>query len=235
MMHTKLVEYCATLICQEDTTPVMRFIALRMLASAGRQNLEMVWDEIRTIRRFMKKIDAESPFNSARLFAANAELARLEGQRDQAKDIECKIGRLIIDTGRELDALLSFDQMCDLLEVNQMERAEIAQCEFTDKRDFMTITSVFGYEHSAMHRGEHRMSGAVYWAIQKEVMRVMFDTPEGREASDRMSKELFNPGGMFHGVPTYYRQSDGTFVRKSADLTVHDADGSHVVERPIGR
>jgi hypothetical protein len=99
----------------------------------------------------------------------------------------------------------------------------------------MTIASVFGADHSATYDERDWKSGPVYWAINNEVMRVMFDTPEGKEASDRMWKELFKPGGMFHGMPTYYQQPDGTFVRKSADLMVHDANGSHVVERPIGR
>jgi hypothetical protein len=234
-MLEKLTQYCATLIVEDDTPPVMRFIALRMMATAGAHNLDSIRAEIRLIRRFLKKIDIDSPFNSSRIFAANAELARFEGLRDQCKDVECKIGRLIIDTGRELDDVLAFDEMCDLLEVNPAERAEIERSDFTEKRDFMTVASAFGFDHSATHRGKYTKGGAVYWAINEEIMRVMFDTPEGKEASDKMFKELFKPGGMFRGMPTYYRQPDGTMDRKSADLTVHDSNCSRVVERPIGR
>jgi hypothetical protein len=234
-MLEKLSHYCATLIVEDDTPPVMRFIALRMIATAGAQNLESIRAEIRLIRRFLKKIDVESPFNSARIFAANAELARLDGLRDQGKDVECKIGRLIIDTGRELDDVLTFDETCDLLEVNAAQRKEIIECDFIDKRDFMTIASAFGFDHSATYRSEGTKSNPVYWAITQEIMRVMFDTPEGKEASAEMLEELFQPGGLFHGVPTYYRQPDGAMARKSADLAVHDSNGARVVERPVGR
>lgn len=234
-MLERLNQYCATLIVEDETTPVMRFIALRMMATAGARNLDAIRQELRMIRRFLKKIDTDSPFNSTRIFAANAELARLEGLRDFCKEVECKIGRAIIDTGRELDDLLTFEEMCDLLEVNAADRNAISSCEFTDKRDFMTIASMFGADHSATYRGDGFKDGPVYWAIHGEIMRVMFETPEGREASDRMWKKLFQPGELFHGMPTYYRQPDGTFARKSADLTVHDASGARVVQRPIGR
>lgn len=228
---------CRFSLIADDRTrsPAARFIALRKCAMEADETLTDIWQILRTSKRAKQKFEKASPFNRARVEQLDRQIDWWESYRENVKQAQSVFGRCLIDVGRELDAALTFDQLCDLLEVNATERDELRASTITEKRDFMTIASAFGYEHSAMHRNEHWMRGAVYWAIQEEIQRVMFDTPEGLQASDRIFKELFKPGNPFHGVPTYFRQPDGTFARKSADLTVHDENGSHVVERPIGR
>lgn len=219
----------------QTRSPMVRYVALRKCASVLDQTISSHSSHIRALRRAKAKLLEQSSFNAWRASLQQDAIDWWESIVRPLRDLQKKLGRALIDVGAELDAELDFDGLCQLLSVNDAERREIEDNTFTEKRDFMTVASVFGFDNSATYRGEHLKGDPVYWAINQEIMRVMFDTPEGKEASDKMWKELFRPGGMFHGVPTYYTQPDGTVLRKSADLTVHDENGSHVVERPIGR
>ncbi|WP_429497093.1 hypothetical protein ACQUFY_04555 [Robbsia andropogonis] len=213
-----------------------RFAAARICAKILEQHMEICELVIRVARRTAKLLDAESPFNKSRAEKIRSDATICDEHRKGMKAMQQAIGRTLINIGCELDEQLTFDAMCDLLEVNQVDRKEIRDCDYTDKRDFMTIASIFGYDHSATFRekGQQSKTGTVYWAINREVLRVMFDTPEGREASDRLWKDALAPGGLFYGLPVYYQQADGSMARKSADLTVHDSDGSRVIERRKG-
>lgn len=217
--------------------PSVAFAAVRICATMVDAEIRDISLSQRICKRAAKKLRAASPFNKARADQTEAQATDLEDVRKTSFRLRESLGRMLIDIGKELDRTLSFDQICDLLEVNSLEREEIRSTNLTEDRDFMIIASVFGYDHSATYRApDHvRRDGVVYWSIQWEIMRVMFDTPEGRKASDEVWQKALEPGGPLYGMPTYYQDADGSMVRKSPDLIVHDADGNHVVKRAIGR
>jgi hypothetical protein len=199
-MREEIAREYAWLAADVETPPVTRYIALRRIARAGRESRDLISDDVRVLRRYLKKVDATKWYNKARIISAKADLACNEALLKQLNETEPVLGREIINIGQMLENRLAFDQLCDLLEVNAAQRREIVNTELTDKRDFMTIASVFGAEHSATYGDRDFKCGPVFLAINAELMRVMFDTPEGREASDLMFKELFKPGGVFGNV-----------------------------------
>jgi len=216
-------------------SPLVRYVALRKCAVTLDRLISEHRAHIRMLGRAKSKLLEQSRFNTWRANVQQDAIDWWKSRLRPIEDLQQKLGRALIDIGAELDEALDFDGLCELLVVNTAERREIENNTFTDKRDFMTVASVFGFDNSATYRCKYSKGDPVYWAINEEIMRVMFDTPEGKVASDKMWQELFKPGGMFHGMPTYYMQPDGSVLRKSADLTIHDENGSHIVERPLGR
>lgn len=182
--------------------------------------------ECRRLRRQAKKLQQASPFNHARaadlLFAAKM----IDASRKVANEFFISIGRYLINVAPEFDAATTLEERCEILNVNVADRADLLP-----EHGLVEIVNIYGLEDSAFYRNSIWKSGPLFEAINGEIMRVMFKTPEGRAKSKQLTDELFAPGGLFYGVPTYYQQPDGAMLRKAPALTVHDADGARVIER----
>lgn len=140
------------------------------------------------------------------------------------------IGAVLIDLAPEIDKMTTLSQRLELLNCNRADRTDLGQSDETDL-GMMHLMAVYCIEDSAEHRSDEWNDRPLHEAVNAEVHRVMFSTPEGKVASKGLFDELFSPGGMFEKVPRYYRQPDGAMLRQAPPLTVHDADGSRVVER----
>lgn len=125
-----------------------------------------------------------------------------------------------------LDPLTTLDERCDLLNVNQADRRGL-----TNEDGIYSIAFVHGLEDSAMHRNEDRKSSPLFLVANAAMMEWQLNTPEGRACMDKMTEELFSPGGLFYGATMYRQAPDGTMVPQPHDLTVHDETGSRVIKR----
>ncbi|MGS1019731.1 hypothetical protein [Burkholderia glumae] len=220
-------------IASDSARPAaVRYAAARRCAVIVDWHLAVYRTQQRVLKRSIKELES-SPFNRQRIKEMSASLVWLDAAAESLRTYQCSIGRELIDLSNSLEIEIPLDDMLDLMEINAAERNEIERdTELLDEQKyrFMTLAGIYGHDHSASNRGGECKRGAVYWAIQSEIMRVMFDTPEGREASDRLWVEATAPGSLFYGIPTYTMQPDGSMVRNPPTLTVHDADGSHVIE-----
>lgn len=166
---------------------------------------------------------------------------RLPFTADHVKKIEalldecCKCNRnLILDYGllirsvsKQIQAELSFGELCDVLCVNPVHRAE---AKAIDDGSLYGVTWIGGqFEDSAHHHGKsgRYSSGPITRAVDAAMQDFIIN-------NSHLLPDPFAPGGPFHGVPTYYQQPDGSMARKSASLVVHSPDGtSRVIERKV--
>ena len=192
--------------------------------------LNIAWDASQEIKRSAKKLEQASPFNHARVAELQQRAALIDASRKEMEEIFVSIGRYLIQVAPEFDAATILEERCEILNVNIADRKQLLP-----EHGLVEIVCAYGLEDSAYYRGRGWKCGPLYDAINGEIMRVLFDTPEGREMSERMTNELFAPGGLFYGVPTYYPQPDGTMIRKAPDLAVHDENGTRVIHREPGK
>lgn len=218
-MKPEHFEALATKSCQvlspRTRLIVMRRILREVLAQDDREKI--------ILRMAIRAMKRRLPFTQARV----TELERL--LRDCCKANRAMLtdyGQVLRDYHHELEASMTFDELCDVLGVNPVHRSEVAEIE----KSLFAITWIGGqFEDSSAYYGKDGVTGA------GPVTRAI-----GAAMNDFMIKNMdklpdpFAPGGPFYGVPTYYKQPDGTMARKSASLVVHDADGSsRVVERKV--
>jgi hypothetical protein len=219
MMKNEHFEVLATKVCQQ-LTPRTRLIVMRRIL---REVLAQDDREKTILRMAIRAMKRRLPFTQARV-------TELEGLLDDCRKANRAVlidyGQVLRDYHRELELSMTFDELCDVLGVNPVHRAEVAEIE----KGLFAITWIGGqFEDSSAYYGKDGLTGAgpVTRAIGAAMQDFMINN------IDKLP-DPFAPGGPFHGVPTYHAQPDGTLARKSASLVVHSADGSsRVVERKI--
>lgn len=144
-------------------------------------------------------------------------------------DLVAKYGECINAMAPLFDQMTTLRERCDVLGVNDADRPKLA-----DDDGLVTIVLAHGFEDSATHRGQASMDTPMFNALHA-VMRQWMDTPAGKKATTEMFDEALRPGGLFYGLPTYRMQANGSMLRQSAPLTVHDESGSRVVHRKPGQ
>ncbi|VVO24504.1 hypothetical protein [Pseudomonas fluorescens] len=175
------------------------------------------------LRMAIRQLKRNLPFSKSKL----AEVEQLLSDCQKAnRELLIGYGQILRDYRHGLETAMTFDQLCEVLGVNPVHRQEVKE----DGDGLLAITWIGGqFEDSATHYGKDGATGAgpVTRAIGAAMQDFMLKNMD-------LMPDPFAPGGPFHGVPTYYRQPDGSMARKSASLTVHDADGSsRVVERRV--
>lgn len=128
---------------------------------------------------------------------------------------------LIRDPDGDAD-VLSFDDLCGLLNVNAVEREQARREGATSLRDVMFIRAL---EDSASRRGEDCKGGPLFEAYQAAMMEFIRTAPAER------LPDPFAPGGPLYGSPVRILNPDGSVTIKRPDLTVHDSNGARVVKR----
>lgn len=165
-------------------------------------------------RRAVLRLEAQ-PFNKHRVEQLRVEVQEIEKVRDEVQKIQRGLGQALIGMAPEFDAATTFEQRCDLLGVNVVDRAQLPA-----DSGLVHIASAYGLEDSAAGRSLPHKSGPLCAAIQTHMHHVMFTTPEGREAMDKMWEKLTEPGGLFQGLPIYDKADDGSMVRRPPKLAL---------------
>lgn len=206
--------------------PIAAFFRLRRNARVVHENLEMAYQLLSMGKRTRARME-KSPFNHVRIAALNVEIADVERERDVLWGQRNILGAALIELAPFIDEITTMQERLELLNCNLADRSDLSEPDIR----MMLLMGAYCVEDSAEHRGEDWNNRPLHSAVNAEMHRVMFDTPEGRVASDQMFDKLFAPGGMFEAVPRLYRLPDGTIIRQGPPVTVHDATGSRVVER----
>lgn len=176
-------------------------------------------EERLVIRMVIRRLKRQLPFSKSKLEAAEG---LLEECRQHNRDLLVGMGRYLRDYHQLFESAMSFDELCDVLCVNPVHRQEAGK----DERGLFGITWIGGqFEDSSTHYGkwgaygEGPITRAIDTALTDWMIKNMDKLPDP-----------FAPGGPFYGVPTYTQMPDGSMVRNTPTVTVHDADGSRVVE-----
>jgi hypothetical protein len=210
----------------DDGSVLVSFALVRHFVRDNYETTAQRWTQLRRARRDAKRL-GDSPFNRHRLDAMSKHIESLEACWRSGRACQQTLGRIIIDMAPRIDAVTTMEQRLELLNCNPSDRAELPEPDI----GLVELIGVYCVEDSAAHRGDEFNDRPLHAAVNAEIMRVMFKTPEGRAASEQIFDAAFAPGGIFHGAPTYYRQPDGTMKRKAPSLVLHDASGARVIER----
>lgn len=169
--------------------------------------------DARAASRVARKLkEGTNPFNRARIekLETAAEASRSAAHGLDAAILDC--GNWFLKFAPYLDAALTLEERLDLLGVNVADRARITDAEETG---IVAILAVYGLEDSAMHRGS--IKGApMAAALNLVIMKFLCNSHMGRELAD----SLFEPGGLFAGVPEYRQAADGEMKRMPPRLRV---------------
>lgn len=203
---------------KRDSLTIARRVLRRICAYR-----EAIHDQRRALRREAAKLREFEPFTKQQADALEQQArdygaAQLEAVRPV---LLAYGGDLIRDHSGYMQAL-GFDAVCDLLNVNTVER-EQARRDGVD--DLSGLIFIHNLEDSASHRGEDCKQGPLFEACFAAMAEFIRTAPEGS------LPDPFGPDGPLYGAPVRMVQPDGTVTIKRPDLTVHDANGSRVVKR----
>lgn len=207
-------------------SPIVAFMRLRLMARSAHELQSSYHGLLRLGRRARARLEA-GQFNAHRIAQLDEHINAVDAELKVIRDHIQHVGAVLIDLGPEIDKITTLEQRLELLNCNHADRSRIDEPNI----NMVLLMAAYCVEDSAAHRNDEWNDRPLHTAVNAEMHRVMLDTPEGRAVHDKLFDELFAPGGMFEAVPRYYRQPDGTMLRQGPPLTVHDADGSRVVER----
>lgn len=209
--------------------PIVAFMRLRLMARSAHEIEASYSNLLRVGRQARTRLEA-GRFNGHRIAKLDGTIKAIEAELKEIRAHVQRVGAELIDLAPEIDKVTTLDQRLELLNCNRADRAGLDKFDAADL-GMMFLMSAHCVEDSAQYRNDEFNDRPLHAAVNAEVHRVMFSTPEGRAVSDKLFDKLFAPGGMFEAVPRAYLQADGTLLRQGPPLTVHDAHGSRVVER----
>lgn len=200
-----------------------RLTIARHVLSAMCAEREAIHAERRDLRRKAGQLRRHLPFT-------RLAVERLEQQASDHRARELALirpvllayGHALIHDRDGYMAALGFDAVCDLLNVNVVER-EQARADGVDTLRGLVFT--YALEDSASRRGDDGEGGPLNAACLAAFHDFLIHAPEGT------LPDPFGPGGPLYGVPLRTLHPDGTETVKRPDLVVHDASGSRVVKR----
>lgn len=139
-----------------------------------------------------------------------------------ARNVLTMYGVLLLRDPAGDAAALGFGELCDLLNVNTVEREQARRDGATSFRD---VAFIHALEDSASRRGEDCKSGPLFEAYRAAMMEFI------RTAPAEQLPDPFAPGGPLYGCPVRELNPDGSVTIKRPALTVHDSSGARVVKR----
>lgn len=184
---------------------------------------ESIHEERHALRRKANQLRRHLPFTKLAVESMEQQ-ARDHGAEQLAmlRPVLLAYGQSLIHDHDGYMAALGFDTVCDLLNVNTVER-EKARAQGV--ADLGGLVFVHNLEDSASHRGEDSKRGPLFEACYSAFCEFIRTAPPGT------LPDPFGPDGPFYGAKLQVHHPDGTVTTKRPDLTVHDASGSRVVKR----
>lgn len=212
----KLSDKVSQVLSPRTRLIVMRRILREVLAQDERERI--------ILRMAIRQLKRELPFTQNKLASVEK---LLHDCRKVNRDLLIDYGQVLSAYRAELEASMTFDQLCEVLCVNPIHRSEVADIE----EGLLAITWIGGqFEDSSAHYGKEGLVGAgpVTRAIGAAMQSFMLKNAH-------LLPDPTAPGGPLYGVPTYTRQPDGSMVMNTPAVTVHSAAGSKVVKSRPGR
>lgn len=197
------------------TSPFYAFVFARMGIRRLHAEMNSAYAQIRSMQRTKAKLEEKaSPFDSARITSLGLVIGSLQAGQKENREILRGMGEYILQIGYQIDAFTTLEERFELLNCNVADRPAV-----DDEHSGMTfLMGAYCVEDSAEHRRDQSNDRPLHAAVNAHIQHVMFSTPEGRKATDGMFEKLFEPGGLFEGVPTYTRTPDGEMHRNPPKL-----------------
>lgn len=184
---------------------------------------EAIHEQRRAMRREAAKLREFEPFTKRQADTLEQQAGSYGSEQlEIIRPLLQSIGADLLHDSNGYMAALGFDAVCDLLNVNVVEREKARRDGVSDLSGLIFIHNL---EDSASHRGEDFKSGPLFEACIAALGHFIRTCPE------HLLPDPFAPGGPLYGAPIRMVRPDGTVTTKRPDLTVHDANGSRVVKR----
>jgi hypothetical protein len=188
-------------------------IRLRRSARRAVAKQDRLHDEARRFRRSALALRTlGNPFDRARILELERQADELGKESRKISGAMRGYGKLLMDLAEFIDTYTTLDQRCDLLNVNIADRSQLSPDD-----GVVRIVFAHGLEDSAERRHCKWNDGPLFRAAQL-VFADFLATSEGRAVGDT----LFQPGGLFEGLPTYSTELDGTLKRNPPKLRLVD-------------
>ena len=186
---------------------IMRRTTRRTIVILGQQR-----EIARRCRRQARKLRGYAgPFDGARIAAWEAAADDAAAGCKTMRECLKSSGHLLTKTAKMVDAGLTLEQRCEILNVNKAHRGDL-----TDADGLIEIIYMHGLEDSAASFKDDWKTGPLFQAAQEVFIDFLTNHVEGRKLGD----SLFQPGGMFASVPTFKQAVDGTMKRQPPRLHV---------------
>ncbi|MGV8892348.1 MAG: hypothetical protein ACOH2K_05300 [Burkholderiaceae bacterium] len=180
--------------------------------------LDKMGDKASRYRRQARILKAQaSPFNAARIKTLEGMADEIRTDCQPLRDCLKRWGRLMADSAPAIDACTTLAQRCEILNVNVVDRADLAEDD-----GLTEIIYLHGLEDSAACRKRDWKNGPMYQASATVFIDFLLNTKEGQALGD----SLWEPGGMFAGVPMYKQSPDGTMQRQPPKLYAINGTGA---------
>jgi hypothetical protein len=224
-MKPEHAERLVGLVVLPHLSPRSRLIVVRRLARESNAR----WVDTRAFfDEQIKHFKAGLPFTAS-------QLARVNDLRKQARADHRRMQHELGQWLRENDALLTglygFAGVFDLLEVSPVHRAEVMEYK-DDGRAISSAAFIGGMEESASRQSgrkpEDWKDGPLFHVYMAMMTKFMLDNPGALP-------DPTAPGGPLEGIPTYTQQPDGSMLRNTPVLQVHDAVGAKTIDRRPGK
>jgi hypothetical protein len=222
-MTPTLIKALADLELKPAITRRTRLLIVRRICRWLSSQRQSIRDERRILLRSAALLRSGLPFTQAAI-------ERLEQQAGEHRATELEAirralveyGILIIGDRAGMVADVDFDGLCDLLNVNTVEREQARRDGHTSLEELAFLSAL---EDSAERRGQDWNDAPLFNACHAALGEFI------RTAAPGTLPDPFAPGGPFYGLPVQHHHPDGTVTTKRPDLVVHDARGSRVVKR----
>jgi len=180
--------------------------------------------ERRAMRRQAAKLRQFEPFT--RRAADDIERQADEhrhSELERALAVLLDVGRVLVLDRQGLAAVLGFEALADLLNINQADRPRARREGW---HTFCDLVAIHDLENSAEPRSKAwGEGGPLYQACLLATMDFI------RTAPAQALPDPFAPGGPFYGAVAHAVNADGSVTIRRPALVVHDAHGSRVIER----
>jgi len=198
-----------------SASAINAFLRIRRAIRSDSETMEELRADIKYLRHHAGLLARASPFNESRAGMLSDEADLIQADYDYVQKERRHLGVALLAGATEVDEVTTFEQRCDILNINVVDRASLPpDC------GLLYMFWAYGLEDSAERRRMPWKSGPLYSAVQSEMDRVMLHTEAGRAAMDQLWKKQTDPGGLFEDLPAYDRQPDGTMKRRPPDLRI---------------
>lgn len=187
---------------------VFHFLSVRHAARdihAQRSSLEV---DIRMCRRQMTSTRGMRGMAKVTLHQ-QASIDVLKVRSRVYSDALRELGSILLELAPTFDAATTLETRCDLIGINVADRAKI------DPTNCGLIVLVFALalEDSATYRGFDAINNPMHSAIAPEILRIICETTNGREAMRQVVAEDIEAGGIFAQLNAIFEEKAHAILR----------------------